>query len=183
MKQFCYNCVVFVGDFVYQVFLFGVCGVNFGMQDVDNFGWKFGLVLDGFVFEILIDIYYEECVYGVDENILNLICLIDFIILKFKVSYMFCNVVLELVEYYVFLCLIVNFGWLLLLCIYDGLLLNGVDVLMGGFKCICVGSLCFDVLIEDGYLFDQFGDGFILVFFNVEVEYIGLIDGVFIVSL
>ena len=183
MKQFRHNRVVFAGDSAHQVSPFGARGANSGMQDVDNLGWKLGLVLDGLAPETLIDTYHEERAYGADENILNSTRSTDFITPKSKVSHMFRNAVLELAEHHAFPRPIVNSGRLSLPCTYDGLSLNGADALTGGPKRTRVGSPCPDAPTKGGYLLDQLGDGFTLVFINAEAEHIGSIDGVPVASL
>jgi 3-(3-hydroxy-phenyl)propionate hydroxylase len=183
MKQFRHNRVVFAGDSAHQVSPFGARGANSGMQDVDNLGWKLGLVLDGLAPETLIDTYHEERAYGADENILNSTRSTDFITPKSKASYMFRNAVLELAEHHAFPRPIVNSGRLSLPCTYDGLSLNGADALTGGPKRTRVGSPCPDAPTEGGYLLDQLGGGFTLLFINADAEPIGPIDGVPVASL
>ncbi|MCI5084278.1 MAG: FAD-dependent monooxygenase, partial [Rhodovulum sp.] len=96
MKEFRHGRVIFAGDAAHQVSPFGARGANSGMQDVDNLGWKLGLVLNGTAPETLLDSYHEERSYGADENILNSTRSTDFITPKSKISHIFRNAVLDL---------------------------------------------------------------------------------------
>jgi 3-(3-hydroxy-phenyl)propionate hydroxylase len=79
MKKFRHGRVIFAGDAAHQVSPFGARGANSGMQDVDNLGWKLGLMIDGQAPERLLDSYDEERIHGADENILNSTRATDFI--------------------------------------------------------------------------------------------------------
>ena len=79
MERFRHGPVFFAGDAAHQVSPFGARGANSGMQDVDNLGWKLGLVLNGKAPESLLDSYSEERVFGAEENILNSTRSTDFI--------------------------------------------------------------------------------------------------------
>ena len=96
METFRHGRVLFAGDAAHQVSPFGARGANSGMQDVDNLGWKLGLVLQGRAPERLLDTYSEERVYGADENILNSTRSTDFITPKSEVSKLFRDAVLTL---------------------------------------------------------------------------------------
>ncbi|MBU0860841.1 MAG: FAD-dependent monooxygenase, partial [Alphaproteobacteria bacterium] len=71
MDSFRHGRVLFAGDAAHQVSPFGARGANSGLQDVDNLGWKLGLVLQGKAPDALLDSYDVERAYGADENILN----------------------------------------------------------------------------------------------------------------
>ena len=86
MKRFRHGRVIFAGDSAHQVSPFGARGANSGMQDVDNLGWKLGLVVAGNAPETLLDSYHEERAYGADENIVNSTRSTDFITPKTRVS-------------------------------------------------------------------------------------------------
>ncbi|WP_171102037.1 FAD-dependent oxidoreductase [Ruegeria sp. HKCCD7255] len=163
MENFRKGRVIFAGDAAHQVSPFGARGANSGMQDVDNLGWKLGLVLAGKAPESLIDSYNEERAYGADENILNSTRSTDFITPKSKISHTFRNAVLDLAKTQEFARPLVNSGRLSLPCTYDGLSLNGEDALTGGPSRTRVGSPCPDAPLSEGFLLDQMGDGFILL--------------------
>jgi 3-(3-hydroxy-phenyl)propionate hydroxylase len=169
MKQFRHGRVIFAGDAAHQVSPFGARGANSGMQDVDNLGWKLGMVINGTAPESLLDSYDQERIFGADENILNSTRATDFITPKSKVSHMFRNAVLDLAEHHSFARPLVNSGRLSMPCTYDVSALNGPDALPGGPARSRVGSVCPDVPVADGYLLDQLGNGFVLLGLGVEV--------------
>lgn len=169
MKEFRHGRVIFAGDAAHQVSPFGARGANSGMQDVDNLGWKLGLVLNGKAPETLLDSYHEERSYGADENILNSTRSTDFITPKSKISHIFRNAVLDLAEHHAFARPIVNSGRLSLPCTYDGLSLNGADDLTGGPARTRPGSPCPDAPLGDGFLLDHLGNDFVLLAINADV--------------
>ena len=169
MRKFRHGRVIFAGDAAHQVSPFGARGANSGMQDVDNLGWKLGLVVRGQAPDRLLDSYDEERVVGADENILNSTRATDFITPKSKISHIFRNAVLDLAERYEFARPIVNSGRLSVPCTYDGLSLNGEDALKGGPARTRVGSACPDVPLGDGFLLDQLGDHFVLLAIDAQI--------------
>jgi len=163
MKRFRHGRVIFAGDSAHQVSPFGARGANSGMQDVDNLGWKLGLVVAGNAPETLLDSYHEERAHGADENILNSTRSTDFITPKTRVSRAFRNAVLDLAEHHEFARPIVNSGRLSIPCTYDGLSLNGPDALDGGPARTRVGSPCPDAPLGDGFLLDRLGNSFTIL--------------------
>ena len=163
MKRFRHGRVIFAGDSAHQVSPFGARGANSGMQDVDNLGWKLGLVVAGNAPETLLDSYHEERAYGADENIVNSTRSTDFITPKTRVSKAFRNAVLDLAEHHEFARPIVNSGRLSIPCTYDGLSLNGPDALDGGPARSRVGSPCPDAPLDDGFLLDRLGNSFTIL--------------------
>jgi len=166
MKDFRTGRVIFAGDAAHQVSPFGARGANSGVQDVDNLGWKLGLVLRGQAPESLLDTYNEERIHGADENILNSSRATDFISPKSKISHIFRNAVLELAAHHPFARALVNSGRLSLPCVYDGLSLNGTDALEGGPACARVGSACADAPVAGGYLLESLGGDFVMLTIN-----------------
>ena len=160
MRQFRHGRVIFAGDAAHQVSPFGARGANSGLQDVDNLGWKLGLVVQGRAPDALLDSYDEERRHGADENILNSTRATDFITPKSRTSHIFRNAVLDLSEQYEFARPLVNSGRLSVPCTYDGLSLNGPDALPGGPARTRVGSPCPDAPIGDGFLLSRLGNGF-----------------------
>lgn len=163
MERFRHGRVIFAGDAAHQVSPFGARGANSGMQDVDNLGWKLGLVVTGKASECLLDSYDEERVHGADENILNSTRSTDFITPKSKVSHTFRNAVLDLAEHHAFARPLVNAGRLSVPCTYDGLSLNGPDALTGGPRRTRVGSPCPDAPFGAGFLLSKLGNGFTIL--------------------
>jgi 3-(3-hydroxy-phenyl)propionate hydroxylase len=163
MNEFRHGRVIFAGDAAHQVSPFGARGANSGMQDVDNLGWKLGLVMAGKAPDSLLDTYTEERSYGADENILNSTRATDFITPKSAVSKAFRNAVLDLSERHEFARPLVNSGRLSVPCTYDGLSLNGPDALTGGPARTRVGSACPDAPLGDGFLLSQLGNHFTIL--------------------
>ncbi|MFY0633025.1 MAG: FAD-dependent oxidoreductase [Vannielia sp.] len=169
MKAFRHGRVLFAGDSAHQVSPFGARGANSGMQDVDNLGWKLGMVLRGEAPDALLDSYCSERRHGADENILNSTRSTDFITPKSPVSHMFRNAVLDLAEHHPFARPLVNSGRLSLPCVYDDGPLNGADALPGGPERSRPGAPCPDAPLGDGYLLELLASGgFTLLCINCE---------------
>ncbi len=168
MKQFRHGRVMFAGDAAHQVSPFGARGANSGIQDVDNLGWKLGLVLKGQAPETLLDSYDAERRYGADENILNSSRSTDFITPKSKISHVFRNAVLDLAEHHAFARPLVNSGRLSVPCTYDGLPLNSPDMLEGPGR-TRPGAPCPDAPLGDEFLLDQLGGDFCLMGLGIDL--------------
>ena len=160
MEKFRHGRVIFAGDSAHQVSPFGARGANSGMQDVDNLGWKLGMVIRGEAPDSLMNSYHDERAFGADENILNSTRSTDFITPKSKMSHVFRNAVLGLAQSYEFARPLVNSGRLSVPCTYDGLSLNGEDALPGGPSRTRPGSPCPDAPFGGGFLLDALGGGF-----------------------
>jgi 3-(3-hydroxy-phenyl)propionate hydroxylase len=168
MEKFRHGRVIFAGDAAHQVSPFGARGANSGMQDVDNLGWKLGMVVRGQAPENLLDSYDVERQYGADENILNSTRSTDFITPKSKVSHLFRNAVLELSGRFEFARPLVNSGRLSVPCTYDGSSLNTEDGLSDGPARTRPGSVCPDAPLADGFLLSKLGNEFKLLAVNVD---------------
>ena len=178
MRKFRHGRVIFAGDAAHQVSPFGARGANSGMQDVDNLGWKLGLVIRGQAPEALLDSYDAERVHGADENILNSTRATDFITPKSKISHVFRNAVLDLAERHAFARPLVNSGRLSVPCTYDGSALNSADALPGGPARARPGSPCPDAPLGDGFLLDRLGGGFTLLTVDAEADAEAAVDGI-----
>lgn len=168
MNQFRHGRVIFAGDAAHQVSPFGARGANSGMQDVDNLGWKLGLVLQGLAPQGLLDTYDLERRHGADENILNSSRSTDFITPKSKISHVFRNAVLDLATQHPFARPLVNSGRLSTPCVYDGLPLNTPDALNGPERAR-PGAVCPDAPLPFGYLLDALGGDFVLLGLGVDL--------------
>ncbi len=157
MESFRHGRVFFAGDAAHQVSPFGARGANSGIQDVDNLGWKLGLVISGKAPEALLDSYSAEREHGADENILNSTRSTDFITPKSETSKIFRDAVLALSDKHDFARPFVNSGRLSVPCYYDGLPLNGADCLPGGPARARPGAPCPDVPLGDGFLIERLG--------------------------
>lgn len=167
MDSFRSGRVFFAGDSAHQVSPFGARGANSGMQDVDNLGWKLGLVINGLAGEALLESYNTERTHGADENILNSTRSTDFITPKSQQSRIFRDAVLGLSADYEFARPLVNSGRLSVPCTYDGSPLNSADALAGPER-TRPGSACPDVKLKDGYLLNQLGNDFVLLCINTD---------------
>ena len=167
MDSFRRGPVFFAGDAAHQVSPFGARGANSGVQDVDNLGWKLGLVINGIADASLLDTYDIERIHGADENILNSTRATDFITPKSDQSHVFRNAVLGLSGKYEFAQPLVNSGRLSVPCTYDGSPLNSADALPGPDR-TRPGSSCPDAELSDGYLLSQLGNDFVLLCINTD---------------
>lgn len=168
MRAFRHGRVIFAGDAAHQVSPFGARGANSGIQDVDNLGWKLGLVIRHQAPQRLLDSYDEERVPAADENILNSTRSTDFITPKSATSKLFRNAVLDLAEGHEFARPLVNSGRLSLPATYDGTSLNGPDALSGGPARTRVGSPCADAPLGKSYLLPRLGGDFVILTIDAE---------------
>ncbi|MCT4610090.1 MAG: FAD-dependent oxidoreductase [Pelagimonas sp.] len=178
MENFRHGRVFFAGDAAHQVSPFGARGANSGMQDVDNLGWKLGLVINGQAPETLLDSYSEERVYGADENILNSTRSTDFITPKSEMSKIFRDAVLGLAGQAKFARPLVNSGRLSVPCVYDGLSLNGPDALPGGPVRTRVGAPMQDAPVDGAWLLELLGGAFQLLTIDADTPDRLEIDGI-----
>lgn len=168
MERFRHGRVIFAGDAAHQVSPFGARGANSGLQDVDNLGWKLGLVVRGEAPESLLDSYDQERIHGAEENILNSTRSTDFITPKSGVSRMFRDAVLDLSGRYEFARPFVNSGRLSVPCVYDGSTLNSVDGLLEAPARSRPGAPCSDAPLNNGFLLEQLGGGFTILALGTE---------------
>ena len=178
MDSFRHGRVFFAGDSAHQVSPFGARGANSGMQDVDNLGWKLGLVIQGKAPERLLDTYSEERVYGADENILNSTRSTDFITPKSEISKIFRDAVLNLAGRTKFARPLVNSGRLSVPCVYDGLSLNGPDSLPGGPARTRVGAPVVDAPVAGKWLLELLGGRFQLMTIDADAPDRIDVDGI-----
>lgn len=178
MERFRHGPVFFAGDAAHQVSPFGARGANSGMQDVDNLGWKLGLVINGLAPESLLESYSEERVYGADENILNSTRSTDFITPKSEISKIFRDAVLTLAGKATFARPLVNSGRLSVPCVYDGMSLNGPDALPGGPERTRVGAPMVDAPVGDAWLLGKLGGTFRLLTIDADAPDSVDIDGI-----
>ena len=167
MDSFRHGRVFFAGDSAHQVSPFGARGANSGMQDVDNLGWKLGLVINGKAPDSLLNTYDNERIHGADENILNSTRSTDFITPKSDMSKLFRDAVLDLSEQYTFARPLVNSGRLSVPCTYDGSPLNSPDAMMEPQR-TRPGSPCPDAPLGDGFLLPKLADRFTLLTINAD---------------
>jgi 3-(3-hydroxy-phenyl)propionate hydroxylase len=69
LRDYRHGRVLFAGDAAHLVPIFGVRGLNSGLDDVGNLAWKLALVLAGHEGEVLLDSYSSERVRAARENI------------------------------------------------------------------------------------------------------------------
>ncbi|WP_299297292.1 FAD-dependent oxidoreductase [uncultured Tateyamaria sp.] len=177
MQEFRHDRVIFAGDSAHQVSPFGARGANSGVQDADNLAWKLDYVLRGLAPETLLDSYSEERAVAADENILNSTRATDFLTPKSEISKVFRNAVLELARDHAFARPLVNSGRLSVPCVYDGLSLNGPDMLDGPAR-TRVGAPAVDAKLGDAYLLDRLSDGFTLLCIDTAAPDLDNVEGV-----
>ena len=177
MEEFRHGRVIFAGDSAHQVSPFGARGANSGVQDADNLAWKLDFVLRGLAPETLLDTYSEERAVAADENILNSTRATDFLTPKSEISKVFRNAVLELARDHAFARPLVNSGRLSVPCVYDGLSLNGPDMLDGPER-TRVGAPAVDAKLGKTYLLDRLSLGFTLLCIDAPTPDVREVDGV-----
>jgi len=69
LPSYRYGRVLFAGDAAHLVPIFGVRGLNSGLDDAGNLAWKLALVLKGHAGDTLLDSYSSERVLAARENI------------------------------------------------------------------------------------------------------------------
>ncbi|MEM1273357.1 MAG: FAD-dependent oxidoreductase [Pseudomonadota bacterium] len=170
MDRYVHGRVIFAGDSAHQVSPFGARGANGGMQDVDNLAWKLALVIERHAPDDLIESYHIERKHGALENIKNSSRSADFLTPHSPAHALFRDAVLQLAAAHEFARPMVNSGRLSLPCSYDGSPLNGPDAFDGAPSRSRPGSPCPDAPLGPGFLLGQFGDEFVVLGLNTEVE-------------
>lgn len=69
LPNYRHNRVFFAGDAAHLVPIFGVRGLNSGIEDAGNLVWKLALAVRGLATDRLLDSYSEERVFAANENI------------------------------------------------------------------------------------------------------------------
>lgn len=69
LAEYVHGCVIFAGDAAHLVPIFGVRGLNSGLEDAQNLAWKLALVLRGLAPTDILETYTEERRAACLENI------------------------------------------------------------------------------------------------------------------
>jgi len=69
LRSYRHGRVLFAGDAAHLVPIFGVRGLNSGLDDVGNLAWKLALVIGAASGDDLLDTYSTERLYATEENI------------------------------------------------------------------------------------------------------------------
>jgi 3-(3-hydroxy-phenyl)propionate hydroxylase len=69
LERYRHGHVLFAGDAAHLVPIFGVRGMNSGIDDSDNLAWKLAAVLQGWATDALLDTYSDERVFAARENL------------------------------------------------------------------------------------------------------------------
>ena len=69
LERYVHGRVLFAGDAAHLVPIFGVRGLNSGVDDTHNLAWKLALVVQGHAQPSLLDTYSDERVYAARENL------------------------------------------------------------------------------------------------------------------
>ena len=174
MKEFRHGRVLFAGDAAHQVSPFGARGANSGVRDAENLAWKLDYVVKGIAPDRLLDTYQTERVSAADENILHSTRATDFLTPKSEISQVFRNAVLSLAKDHPFARVMVNSGRLSVPNTYA---LDGSDMLDGPSR-TCVGSVCPDAPLGDGFLLNALPAGFSILAINTDAPVKFMEDGV-----
>jgi len=110
MDRFRYGRVLFAGDAAHQLSPFGARGVNVGVQDIDNLGWKLKMVMQGKSSMGLLDSYSDERVFAADDNLVNSTRSTEFISPGSHGSHIYRDAALSLARQYEFARPLVNSG-------------------------------------------------------------------------
>src|SRR5690606_928821 len=68
LEDYRHGRVLLAGDAAHLVPIFGVRGLNSGIDDVSNLAWKLAYVIQGRAAERLLDTYSQERVFATREN-------------------------------------------------------------------------------------------------------------------
>jgi 3-(3-hydroxy-phenyl)propionate hydroxylase len=68
LEKYRHKCVLFAGDAAHLVPIFGVRGLNSGLDDAGNLAWKLARVIQGTSPDSLLDTYSTERVHAAHEN-------------------------------------------------------------------------------------------------------------------
>ncbi|TWB32097.1 FAD-dependent oxidoreductase [Nitrospirillum bahiense] len=162
LARFRHGRVIFAGDSAHVVSPFGARGGNGGIQDADNLAWKLALVIQGRAPAALLDSYDDERGRGADENILNSARSTTFMTPKSAMERLFRQAVLDLAADHAFARRLVNSGRLSLPCSLAGQSLQ-TPAGPGAPGLLAPGVPCPDAPLDDGFLLDHLGRGFILL--------------------
>lgn len=165
--------VLFAGDAAHLVPIFGVRGLNSGIEDADNLAWKLAYVAQGRAGEALLDSYSDERVFAARENIRYASKSTEFMAPPSHGFKLMRRAVLSLVAKHVFFTSLVNPRQSSAIAYLDSPL-NGHDG--GADRGFVTGPRPGEVLPEcpvtqsagkPGHLTDLLGPGFTLLCFGV----------------
>lgn len=71
LERYRHGRVLFLGDAAHPIPIFGVRGLNSGLDDAHNLGWKLSAVVTGRAAPSLLDTYSDERRIATDENLMN----------------------------------------------------------------------------------------------------------------
>ncbi|MGB3278697.1 MAG: FAD-dependent oxidoreductase [Pseudorhodobacter sp.] len=171
IDKFRYGRVLFAGDAAHQVSPFGARGANTGVQDIDNLAWKLAAVIRGEAPETLVESYHTERAFAADDNLLNSTRSTDFITPKNGASRRYRNAVLRLAKTHEFARPLVNSGRLSTPTPYVESPLNTADETPWAGKMApgtCASDAQVKIAGKDGWLLQQFGEGFTLLVFGLQ---------------
>ena len=179
MERFVHDRVIFAGDSAHLVSPFGARGCNGGLADVANLGWKLDLILHGDAGPGLLESYNAEAGVIADENIRASSRSTDFMTPTSTVSAIFREAVLELAAELPFAAPFVNSGRLSTAVALTGSSLNTADRDDWGGAGVAPGNPALDAPLNEGWLLDRLGEGFVLL---ADGWHGGEIDGVRVVD-
>ena len=169
IERFRINRVFFAGDAAHEFSPLGARGVNAGIQDVDNLGWKLAMACEGNGSETLLNSYHDERAQAADHHVTQSVRVMEFVSPRDSARRMMRDAALSLAGEFEFARELVNCGGTHLPVSYTATALNCRDE--SGFDYgPQPGDLCPDAPLDiDGeavWLLDVLGPGFTVVYFG-----------------
>lgn len=159
------GCVFFVGDSAHIVPIFGVRGLNNGLADAANIGWKLGWVLNGKAGDALLDSYTPERRGATLDVFANATKSAQFMTPNSHGWKLMRDAALSLALTHPFAGALANPRQMTAFTYSASpAVLPDDPAFLGG---AAVGALMPDIKLKDGFLSDHLGKGYSIVCFNV----------------
>ncbi len=156
--------IFYVGDSAHIVPIFGVRGLNNGLADAANIGWKLGWVVNGKSSEALLDSYTPERRGATLDVFANATKSARFMTPQTHGWKLMRDAALSLALTHPFAGELANPRQMTAFTYHGSpAVLNDDPTFSGG---LCVGSLMSDVKLHDGFLSDLLGQGFTVLCFD-----------------
>ena len=160
LERFAHGRIIFAGDLLTSVSIFGARGGNGGIQDADNLAWKLAAVLKGAAPQALLDTYEEERIPAAKENVSVTFQTARFMAPQSKMEKIFREAVLSLANSSPFARRLVNSGRLSTphaLCAYS------LQTPADGKEGLQPGLPCPDAPLGQSWLLNTLGNEFCLL--------------------
>jgi len=160
--------VFFIGDSAHIVPIFGVRGLNNGIADGQNIGWKLAWVINGLAGEGLLDTYSPERRSATLDVFANASKSTRFMTPPTRGWQILRDAALSLARSHAYAGELANPRQMTPHTYADGPMTIAED---DGFSAGPVpGSVALNVAMEDGFLSDRFGDGFTVLYFGEDAQ-------------